>query len=80
MKTIDLTTPTKALNYLKSLPADTAIEIIDGREAVTNPETDAVSAVTGETAYNWALVHRRWHWTAGELVAQIEAENIPDNT
>ena len=74
MKHIDITTTAKALAYLKSLPADSAVEIIDGRRALTNAATDAVSKLVGESAYNWASNRSRWEWTAGELVATIEAE------
>jgi plasmid maintenance system antidote protein VapI len=74
MKSIDLTSTAKALAYLKSLPADSVVEIIDGRRALTNAATDAVSKLVGESAHNWANNRDRWTWTAGELVATIEAE------
>lgn len=77
MNAIDLTTPEKALAYLKSLPPDSVIEIQDGRSALTSAETDAVSAALGQTAYNWANDRLRWEWTAGDLVAAIEADTTP---
>jgi hypothetical protein len=73
MNTIDLTSPEAALNYLRSLPAKTELSLPGHLES--NTEGDAVRAVTGcDNANNWANSHRRWDWTAEELVAQLEAE------
>lgn len=72
MKThIDLTSPAKAISYLRSLPASTEVEIIDARRTLPNAETDAVAAIVGGSAFEWANSRSRWNWTAAELVAAL---------
>lgn len=74
MKPIDLTSPEKALAYLRSLAANTEIEIIDARSALPNAETDAVAAIVGESAISWAHNRGRYVWTARALVQALETE------
>jgi plasmid maintenance system antidote protein VapI len=74
MKNIDSSSPESALDYLRSLPARKEIEIINGRVALTNAATDAVSVIAGQSAYEWATLHNRWDWTAGELIDAMERE------
>jgi len=73
MKTIDLTTPAAALNYLRSLPADQAISL-PGHYTESTTEGDAVRSITDESAHTWASNRRQWDWTAAELVDALEAE------
>jgi hypothetical protein len=73
MNTIDLTSAESALNYLRSLPADQAISL-PGFGEVNTTEGDAVRAITEESANGWANAHRKWEWTAADLVATLEAE------
>lgn len=73
MKTIDLTSPAAALAYLRSLPSDQAISLPGANETNTN-EGDAVRAITGQSANEWAARYNRWEWTAGELVFQLVDE------
>lgn len=71
MNTIDLTTPSAALNYLRSLPSDQAISL-PGHYTESTTEGDAFRALTGEAPHAWAGNQRRWEWTAGELVVALE--------
>jgi hypothetical protein len=75
---IDLTTADSALNYLRSLPADQSISLPGHYTEITTEittEGDAVRAITEESAHIWANNHRRWEWTAAELVATLEADS-----
>jgi hypothetical protein len=79
MKHIDLTSPEKALSYLRSLPLSQEIEIIDARHALPNAETDAVAAIVGESARSWAHNRGRYVWTARALVQALETEMASAN-
>lgn len=70
--TINLSSPERAMSYLRSLPAATEIEIIDACRELPNVATDAIAAIVGSSAYAWANSRGRWMWTAGELVAELE--------
>lgn len=72
MKTIDLTNSAAAIAYLATLPAAQQISLPGAGEATT--EGDAVTAVTGLHANEWANSRRRWDWAAGELVAALREE------
>ena len=67
--TIDLTSAESALAYLKSLAPETEISLPGPHESTI--EGDAVQAITGLPANQWANSHRRWDWTARELIAQF---------
>jgi hypothetical protein len=71
---IDFTTAESALNYLRSLPADQVISL-PGHYTESTTEGDAVRAITDESAHIWANNHRRWEWTAADLVATLEADS-----
>lgn len=70
---IDLTTAQSAFNYLRSLPADQAINL-PGHYTENTTEGDAVRAITDQSAHEWAGNRRQWEWTAADLVATLEAE------
>lgn len=73
--TIDLTSAQSALAYLRSLPADQSISL-PGKGECNTIEGDAVRAITEQSANEWASNHGRWEWTAGELVAALDAYRI----
>jgi hypothetical protein len=69
---IDLTSPAKAIAYLESLPADQAISLPGSGETTT--DGDAVRAICGMSANEWANLRGQWEWTAGNLTAALRAE------
>ncbi len=69
MITIDLTSADKALAYLRSLPINEAFSLPGYNEI--NTEGDAVRAITGNSANDFAKGCNRWEWTAGELVEAL---------
>ena len=74
MKSAALESPASCFAYLRSLPKDQVIDILDGNHELTNPETDAACKIVGGSATNWAYRYRRWSWTADELVAALERD------
>ncbi len=72
MKIIDLTSPLSAYNYLRSLPADQAVELPGSYERLPDSGPgDAVGVITGESANAWAAARKRWEWTAADLVEEL---------
>ena len=72
MKTINLTSTSAALDYLRSLPADTPISLPGAYAPLPDPgPADAVAVVTGQPANAWAASMNRWEWTAAELIASL---------
>lgn len=70
---IDLTTPESALAYLGSLPPSTVISLPSGGE-MTTAAADAVSAISGIHASEWARGWGKWEWTSAELEAALRGE------
>lgn len=64
--TINLSSPESAIAYLRSLPVELQISLPGAGESTT--EGDAVHAITGENANEWAWNNgRKWDWKAGDL-------------
>ena len=70
MKTIPLHTRSHARAYLANLPASDPVALPCTGE-LTSAAADAVGVLAGEHPSQFARAHRRWHWTAGELLAAI---------
>ena len=72
--TID--TKDQALAYLRSLPADHAVELPGPHESPASGHWNACRAVEVASdlmsAYEFAALANRWYWTAGELVAWLD--------
>lgn len=77
MSTIDLTSPAAALAYLRSLPAAEVIALT-GQGEESTVAADAVRAIAGISANDWAAREGRWEWTAAELAEAMAAELIVD--
>lgn len=72
---IDLTTPEAAMSYLRSLPADQAVELPGSYNPLPNtPAADALEVISGESANAWACARSRWEWTVAELLAELGIE------
>jgi len=71
MKTIDLTTVASCLAFLDSRPDDEIIILRGHLSRATDPESDAVSHITGEPCNNWCASHNRWEWTKKDLIAAL---------
>jgi hypothetical protein len=70
MKTINLTTPSASLAYLRSLAPGTLIELPGGpsETASSSAASDAVGVIDGQAAHLFAQQKRQWVWTAREII------------
>jgi len=73
MKTIDLTSPEKAMAYLRSLPASQEIEIVNASLTLPDAANDAIAAASGLSSIAWAQSQNRYVWTARALVLALTA-------
>ncbi len=77
---IDLTSPEKALAYLRSLPLSAPIEIIDASHALPDHANDAIAAATGLSSIEWAHSQGRYVWTARALAIAVQESMATDDS
>ena len=81
MKTQRIDTKEQAIAYLRSLPADHAVELPGPHESPAAGQWEACRAVEVASelmsAYEFATLTGRWEWTAGELVEWLDVPEEP---
>jgi hypothetical protein len=69
---IDLTTPSSAFAFLRTIDPSAEISLPSAWEPVPHGcVSDAVSVIAGTTANEWARSRNRWDWRLGELIAEL---------